>query len=107
MLVVTSTLRSGWPAGALSACAPLISDLLLVGGVLAGIALGSAGPRPRHRAPVVTAGAAPGRIAVAVLVASGRHRLSITGYRRALLGAGILLAVAGAALLLEFAPQLS
>jgi threonine/homoserine/homoserine lactone efflux protein len=34
VLVITSTLRSGWRAGALAACAPLLSDAIVVGGVL-------------------------------------------------------------------------
>jgi len=34
LLVVTSSLRSGWRAGALVACAPLVSDVLVVAGVL-------------------------------------------------------------------------
>ena len=34
LLVVTSSLRSGWGAGALVACAPLVSDILVVAGVL-------------------------------------------------------------------------
>jgi len=34
VLVVTSTLRSGWGAGAAAACAPLLSDAIVVGGVL-------------------------------------------------------------------------
>ncbi|RKS72551.1 threonine/homoserine/homoserine lactone efflux protein [Motilibacter peucedani] len=33
-LVVTETLRSGWRAGAATACAPLLSDVLVVTGVL-------------------------------------------------------------------------
>lgn len=182
-LVVTATLRSGWRAGALSACAPLVSDVLVVAGVLlvldrlperslavlgvaGGVLVIASGVRTcleartaelaraegdaagaslralRHGAVVnllsphpwvawATAlgpltistwregagGAAAlvggfyltligAKIAVAALVAGGRHRLSRTGYRRALLGAGILLALAGVALLVEFAPQL-
>lgn len=34
VLVVTSALRSGWRAGALAACAPVVSDLAVVAGVL-------------------------------------------------------------------------
>jgi len=34
VLVVTSALRSGWRAGVLAACAPLVSDVLVVTGVL-------------------------------------------------------------------------
>lgn len=34
VLVVTSALRSGWRAGALAACAPVVSDLVVVAGVL-------------------------------------------------------------------------
>lgn len=184
VLVVTSTLRSGWRAGALSACAPLVSDLLVVGGVLLVLnrlpeqslaVLGVIGgglvivsgmrtclesrsaqlaraednaPRSSFRAlrqaaivnlvsphpwvawatalgplTISTWRAGPGgavalvagfyvmligaKIAVAALVASGRHRLSVAGYRRALLAAGILLSLAGAVLLLEFAPQVT
>ena len=46
------------------------------------------------------------KVAIAALVAGGRHRLGVVGYRRALFGAGALLALAGAALIVEFAPQL-
>lgn len=184
VLVVTSTLRSGWRAGALSACAPLVSDLLVVGGVLLVLdrlpeqslaVLGVVGgalvivsgvrtclesrsaelvrgddtaPRSSMRAlrqaalvnlisphPWVAWATALGpltistwrdgagggvalvvgfyvmligaKIAVAALVASGRDRLSVAGYRRALFSAGVLLSLAGTFLLLEFAPQLS
>ena len=34
LLVVTSSLRSGWRTGTLVACAPLVSDVLVVAGVL-------------------------------------------------------------------------
>lgn len=34
VLVVTSALRGGWPAGVLAACAPLLSDLFVVTGTL-------------------------------------------------------------------------
>lgn len=34
VLVVTSALRGGWPAGVLAACAPLVSDLVVVAGTL-------------------------------------------------------------------------
>ena len=34
VLVITQTLRSGWRAGVLAACAPLASDLIVVTGVL-------------------------------------------------------------------------
>lgn len=182
VLVVTSTLRSGWRAGALSACAPLVSDLLVVGGVLLILnrlpeqslavlgVLGGAlvivsgvrtclesrsaqlahaqdtapgsSVRALRQAAVVNlvsphpwvawatalgpltistwragpAGAVAlvagfyltligAKIAVAALVASGRHRLSVAGYRRALFAAGVLLSLAGTVLLLEFAPQ--
>lgn len=184
VLVITSTLRSGWRAGALSACAPLASDLLVVGGVLlvldrlperslavlgvvggavviasgvrtcveartAELAVADDGaPRASVRAlrqaavvnllsphPWVAWATALGpltistwrdgaggavalvagfyvtlvgaKIAIAALVASGRRRLSDTGYRRALLSAGLLLTLAGAALIAEFATQLS
>jgi len=42
---------------------------------------------------------------LAVLVAGGRHRLSGAGYQRALRGSAVLLAAAGVALVVEFAPQ--
>ncbi len=42
---------------------------------------------------------------LAVLVARGRHRLSGTGYRRALRASAVLLALAGVALVAEFPPQ--
>lgn len=34
VLVVTSALRGGWPAGVLAACAPLVSDVVVVAGTL-------------------------------------------------------------------------
>lgn len=34
VLVVTSALRGGWRAGSLAACAPVVSDLVVVAGVL-------------------------------------------------------------------------
>ncbi len=34
VLVITSALRSGWRAGAVAACAPLVSDLVIVSAVL-------------------------------------------------------------------------
>ena len=34
VLVITSTLKSGWRAGALAACAPLVSDVIVVTAVL-------------------------------------------------------------------------
>lgn len=34
VLVVTSALRGGWRAGALAACAPVVTDLVVVAGVL-------------------------------------------------------------------------
>lgn len=34
VLVITATLRSGWRAGALAACAPLVTDLVIVASVL-------------------------------------------------------------------------
>lgn len=34
VLVLTSALRGGWSAGVLAACAPLLSDLVVVGGTL-------------------------------------------------------------------------
>jgi threonine/homoserine/homoserine lactone efflux protein len=46
------------------------------------------------------------KIGVAALVAGGRRHLRDTGYRRALVGAGGLLVLAGVALAVEFAPQL-
>lgn len=47
-----------------------------------------------------------GKVVIALLVARGRRHLGDTGYRRTLAGAGVLLALAGAALGVEFAPAL-
>lgn len=44
------------------------------------------------------------KAAIAVAVASGRHRLSDRVYRRVLVGAGALLALIGVLVLVEFAP---
>jgi threonine/homoserine/homoserine lactone efflux protein len=183
VMVVAATLRSGWRAGALAACAPLVTDVLVVGGVLLVlnrlpertlavlgvvggalvIASGVRTCRESRTAVLNPADArAPGqslralrqaaivnlisphpwvawatalgpltistwragaggavalvagfyatligaKVAIAALVAGGRHRLGVVGYRRALFGAGALLALAGAALIVEFAPQL-
>ncbi|MEJ2854352.1 MULTISPECIES: LysE family translocator [unclassified Saccharothrix] len=176
VLVVTSALRSGWRAGALAACAPLLSDAVVVGvtvlvldrlparalgvlGVVGAVFVvwsgvqtvreartatldssAEAGGDALRRAALVnllsphpwvawatalgpltittwraSAGAAVallvgfyvmligGKVVIAVLIARGRRRLSDTGYRRALTGAGVLLALAGVALGIEFA----
>jgi threonine/homoserine/homoserine lactone efflux protein len=178
VLVVTSTLRSGWRAGAVAACAPLVTDAVVVAGTL--LVLDRLPPRALDLLGVVggavvvgtgirvlrearTAGLTPAagssrralrqaavvnllsphpwvawatalgpltistwrdgaggavalvvgfyttlvgaKIAVAVLVAGGRHRLSEAGYRRALAAAGVLLVAAGIALILEFGPN--
>jgi threonine/homoserine/homoserine lactone efflux protein len=47
------------------------------------------------------------KVAIALLVGRARRRLSDRGYRRSLLVAGALLLVAGVALVIEFAPQLT
>jgi threonine/homoserine/homoserine lactone efflux protein len=44
-------------------------------------------------------------MAVALLIAGSRGRLTDTGYRRALIGSGALLLLAGLALTVEFLPQ--
>jgi threonine/homoserine/homoserine lactone efflux protein len=43
------------------------------------------------------------KVAVAALVAGGRRRLTDAGYRRAVVGAGLLLVVLGALMVLDFA----
>jgi threonine/homoserine/homoserine lactone efflux protein len=183
VLVITSALKSGWKAGALAACGPLMSDLFIVGTTLLVLerlphwalpALGVVGAafvvwtgvqtmRDARGATLDPAGAAPtltplgawrqaatvnvlsphpwvawatalgplvvstwrdshpsavwlvagfyvtlvgAKIGVAALVAGGRRHLGDTGYRRALVGAGALLVLAGVALAVEFAPQL-
>ncbi|NUT90930.1 MAG: LysE family transporter [Saccharothrix sp.] len=176
VLVVTSALRSGWRAGALAACAPLLSDAVVVGvtvlvldrlparalgvlGVVGAVFVVWSGVRTVREARTATldgsaetggdalrraalvnllsphpwvawatalgpltittwrasAGAAValligfyamlvgGKVVIAVLVARGRRRLDDTGYRRALTCAGVLLALAGVALGIEFA----
>ncbi len=47
------------------------------------------------------------KVAVALLVARGRHRLGDRGYRLALRGAGVLLVGAGVALVSEFGSTLA
>jgi threonine/homoserine/homoserine lactone efflux protein len=182
VLVVTAAIRGGGRAGVLAACAPLVSDALVVGATLlvldrmpeqalAVVALGGAlfvawtgaatvlqarhatlpteadqravarqalgqaalvnllSPHPwifwatvmgplvvttwRDQPPAAVAlvvgfyvtlvGA---KAVVALLVARGRHRLGDRGYRRALLGAGVLLLLAAVALAVEFVPAL-
>ena len=183
-LMITSTLKFGWRAGVLAACAPLITDALVVAvalgtlnrlsstllaglGVFGGLFVAWTGLSTIRQAR--TAGADPqpssvppgstlsvirqsavvnlvsphpwlfwitafgplvidtGRrgtggaialvlgfyltlvgahLAVVVLVAGTRRRLTGTGYRRALLGSGGLLTLAGLALVAQFAPQL-
>ena len=184
VLVITSALRSGWRAGALAACAPLVSDALVVLTALVVLdhlphrALGVLGVvgaafviwtgvltvrQSRREGPAVDAASDQGstiatvrqavvvnllsphpwvawttalgplvvttwrsvprdaallvvgfyvalvgiKVVVAVLVASGRHRLSGVGFQRALGGAGGLLVLAGIALGVEFAPSLA
>jgi threonine/homoserine/homoserine lactone efflux protein len=177
VLVITSTLRSGWRAGAVAACAPLVTDVVVVAGTLlvldhlppralgvlgviggavvvgtgirvlreartAGLVPAAGSPRRALRQAAVVnllsphpwvawatalgpltiatwrqgAGGAVAlvagfyvtlvgaKIAVAVLVAGGRHRLTDAGYRRALAAAGALLVAAGIALIVEFGP---
>jgi threonine/homoserine/homoserine lactone efflux protein len=183
VLVITSSLKSGWKAGALAACGPLLSDAFIVGTTLLVLdhvphrtlpALGVVGaafivwtgvqtmreardatlspdgavrtltplgawrqaatvnvlsPHPwvawatalgplvvstwrdSHPSAIwLVAGfyvtLVGSKIAVAALVAGGRRHLRDTGYRRALVGAGVLLVLAGIALAVEFAPQL-
>lgn len=184
VLVITATLKHGWRAGVLAACAPLATDALVIVvalllldnvppvvlaalGVLGGFfvvwtgvttirdarqatltksaahaatgtplavlrqaalvnllsphpwvfwatALGpliiaTARDRPAHGIAlgvgfyVTLVGA---KAVVALLVAGGRSRLGDVGYRRCLVAAGLLLILVGAALAVEFAPQL-
>jgi threonine/homoserine/homoserine lactone efflux protein len=180
LLVVTSALQSGWRMGAAVACAPLVSDIPVVAGVLLvldrlpqntlavlGIAgglliihtgiqavldartadltpsgpPGSSATRALRRAATInllsphpwifwatvfgpltiaTAGVSSwdavalvlgfylglvgAKTGLAALVAGQRRRLSRTGYRRALVGAGGLLTLTGALLLIEYVP---
>ena len=182
LLVVTSSLRSGWRVGALVACAPLLSDILVVAGVLlvldrlpqnALAVLGVVGAlfviytgvrtvleapdadlRSREKAgrspagalrqaavinlfsphpwifwatvlgPLTIATAREGlggavvlvvgfylglvgaKLVLAALVSGHRRRLSQPGYRRALVGAGVLLSLTGVFLLIEYVPAL-
>ncbi len=46
------------------------------------------------------------KVVLAALVGLSRGRLSTNGYRRVLVGAGLLLALAGVALIVEFVGQL-
>lgn len=181
-LVITSALRGGWRAGALAACAPLVTDLLVVAGTLlvldhlphralavlgvvggfvvawtgvqtyreatrASLARGrelappaahalrraatvnllsphpwiswatALGPLTLHTwrgghgaAVALVAGfyvtLVGAKVAVAVLAGGTGHRLGDRGYRLALRLAAVLLVAAGAALAVEFAPQL-
>ena len=182
VLVVTSALQSGWRAGALVACAPLLSDVLVVAGVLlvldqlpdnalsvlgvvgglvviytggrtlreartadltrpqqlrlsptralrraATINVLSPGPwifwatvlgpltiatSQRSAVDAVTLvvgfylGLVGAKLVLAALVAGQRRRLRPAGYRRALVGAGALLILTGAYLLVDYVPAL-
>jgi threonine/homoserine/homoserine lactone efflux protein len=183
VLVVALTLRSGWRAGAAAACAPLLTDALVIGATLlvldrlparALAVLGVVGAalvaavavstlRDARSARLLTTGGRPSgdvalalrraawvnllsphpwiawatvlgpltlatwraqptgavalvggfyvtlvgaKVAVAVLVAGGRRRLTDRGYRQALTAAGALLLLVAVALLVEFAPAL-
>lgn len=183
VLVITAALRSGWRAGALAAFAPVVSDLIIVAGVLllldqlppfalpvlavagglfllwtgvqtildsrtatlAGTAAerNQAGRRALWQAGLLNllsphpwlfwatvlgpltvrswrdspAGAVAlvlgfyvaivgAKVVLAVLVAGGRRWLTDTAYRRLLVGAGVLLLVVGALVLVEFLPRL-
>ena len=180
VLVIAQTLRSGWRAGLLTAAAPLLSDAVVILGVvlvldalpartlpILGVLGGlyviwsgveswrSTGERPDGKdGPAGSAGqilrqaslvnllsphpwitwatvlgpltlsvayGSPGagialvvgfylslvgaKAVVAALVAGGRHRLTETGYARTMRVASILLALAGLALIVEFAPR--
>lgn len=181
VLVITSALRGGWRAGVLASLAPLVSDAIVVAGVLLALqrlpdralpllavagglfllwtawhtiresggaslevsaqeqrrvgrqALWQAGllnllsPHPwlfwaTVLGPLTlkswredSAGAlwlvlgfyvalVAAKAVVALAVASGRHRLGDRAYRRLLVGAGVLLAIIGLLVLVEFAP---
>lgn len=183
VLVITSSLKSGWKAGALAACGPLLSDAFIVTvtllvldhlprrtlpalGVVGAAFIVWTGVQTMREARDATlspdGGAAPltpfaawrqaatvnvlsphpwvawatalgplvvstwrdshpsaiwlvagfyvtligAKLGVAGLVAGGRRHLRETGYRRALVAAGVLLVLAGIALAVEFAPQL-
>lgn len=183
VLVITAALRSGWRAGALAAFAPVVSDLIIVAGVLllldqlppfalpvlavagglfllwtgvqtildsrtatlAGTAaernqagrralwqagllnllsphpwlfwatvLGPLTVRSWRDSPAGTVALVLGfyvaivgaKVVLAVLVAGGRRWLTDTAYRRLLVGAGVLLLVVGALVLVEFLPRL-
>ena len=182
VLVITAALRSGWRAGALAAFAPVVSDLIIVAGVLllldqlppfalpvlavagglfllwtgvqtildsrtatlAGTAaernqagrralwqagllnllsphpwlfwatvLGPLTVRSWRDSPAGTVALVLGfyvaivgaKVVLAVLVAGGRRWLTDTAYRRLLVGAGVLLLVVGALVLVEFLPR--
>ena len=183
VLVITSSLKSGWKAGALAACGPLLSDAFIVTvtllvldhlprrtlpalGVVGAAFIVWTGVQTMREARDATlspdGGAAPltpfaawrqaatvnvlsphpwvawatalgplvvstwrdshpsaiwlvagfyvtligAKLGVAGLVTGGRRHLRETGYRRALVAAGVLLVLAGIALAVEFAPQL-
>ena len=186
ILVVTSALQSGWRVGAMVAFAPLVSDILVVIGVLfvldrlpdralsvlgvvgglfvihtgvrtareartADLARSGQSGQSVHRAlhqalrraamvnllspspwvfwatvlgPMTIAtsrkstwdavtlvvgfylGLVGAKLVLAALVAGQRRRLSPTGYRRALIGAGALLTMTGLYLLIEYVPTL-
>ncbi|MEV4347331.1 LysE family transporter [Actinoplanes sp. NPDC049596] len=178
VLVITQALRGGWRAGVVTAAAPLVSDAVVIVGVLLvlsalpqrvlpvmGVVGGAyviwsgvetwrearhgrvrgwdgAATKAFRRAVMVnilsphpwlswatalgpllvttwhrSEGAAVAfvagfyvslvgaKVAVAVLVAGGRGRLTDTGYRRALRVGAFLLAAAGVALIVEFLPR--
>jgi threonine/homoserine/homoserine lactone efflux protein len=184
VLVIAQSLRSGWPAGVLAACSPLVTDALVVAGsllvlvhlphraldvlgVVGGVAVVALGVRTVAEARTATLSVPPGlrtgpwslhdllraaavnlvsphpwitwtvalgplvvrtwrssepaavllvagfyvalvgaKIALAVLVDRGRRPLRDAAYRRAVLGAAILLVAAGVALVVEFASTL-
>lgn len=182
VLVVTSALQSGWRAGALVACAPLLSDVLVVAGVLlvldqlpdnalsvlgvvGGLVVIDTGRRTLREArtadltrpqqlrlsptralrraatinvlspgpwifwatvlgPLTIAtsqrsavgavtlvvgfylGLVGAKLVLAALVAGQRRRLRPAGYSRALMGAGALLILTGAYLLVDYVPAL-
>lgn len=182
VLVVTSALRSGWRAGALAALAPVISDLVVIAGVLlvldllpdralpvlavlgglfllwtafstvrdartATLEISSeerrrAGRRALWQAGLLNllsphpwlfwatvlgpltvrawrdssagavllvaafyVGIVGAKAVLAVVVASGRRRLTDGSYRRILVGAGLMLGLVGVIVLVEFLPQ--
>jgi threonine/homoserine/homoserine lactone efflux protein len=179
VLVVTATLKGGWRAGIAAACAPLVTDAIVVLGVLLVLAhlparaiswLGVLGglvviyvgvttireaantrqvPAPAANTPALRQAATVNllsphpwiawatvlgpltiatwrnahwaaiglvtafyvalvgcKVVLALLVGAGRHRIGPTGYRRALLGSGAALCLAGVVLLLQYGTAL-